>query len=106
MRGIQKSDATGLTLFQTVYPGWYQGRTVHIHVKVHVGGNVVHTGQLFFSDTLTDTVYERSPYNRRPNRDTRNAQDQIYQSGGLKSTLTVKREGAGYVGSIVIGLRR
>ena len=45
--------------FQTVYPGWYQGRAVHIHVKVHVGGNVVHTGQLFFSDTLTDSVYKR-----------------------------------------------
>jgi protocatechuate 3,4-dioxygenase beta subunit len=48
MRGIQKTDANGLTTFQTVYPGWYQGRTVHIHVKVHIGGNVVHTGQIFF----------------------------------------------------------
>ena len=53
MRGIQRTDGTGLAAFQTVYPGWYQGRTVHIHVKVHVGGNVVHTGQLFFPDTLT-----------------------------------------------------
>jgi len=106
MRGIQKTDATGLALFQTVYPGWYQGRTVHIHVKVHVGGNVVHTGQLFFSDTLTDRAYRRSPYNRRPSRDTRNAQDQIYQSGGRQSTLTVKRKGPGYVGTVVMGVRR
>src|SRR5947209_19501200 len=53
MRGIQKTNAKGLALFQTVYPGWYQGRTVHIHVKVHIGGNVVHTGQLYFPDTLT-----------------------------------------------------
>ena len=57
MRGIQRTDTAGLAQFVTVYPGWYQGRTVHIHVKVHVGGNVVHTGQLFFSDTLTDSVY-------------------------------------------------
>ena len=42
MRGIQRTNAKGLALFRTVYPGWYQGRTVHIHVKVHVGGNVVH----------------------------------------------------------------
>jgi protocatechuate 3,4-dioxygenase beta subunit len=106
MRGIQKTDKGGLVVFQTVYPGWYQGRTVHIHVKVHVGGNVVHTGQLFFSDTFTDAVYKRSPYSRRPGRDVRNAQDMIYQSGGRQSTLTVRRKGSGYVGSIAMGVRR
>lgn len=106
MRGVQKTDRNGVAVFQTVYPGWYMGRTVHIHVKVHVGGNVVHTGQLFFSDTLTDAVYKRSPYSRRPNRDVRNAQDMIYQSGGRQSTLTVRRKGSGYVGSIAMGVRR
>jgi protocatechuate 3,4-dioxygenase beta subunit len=106
MRGIQKTDRSGLAVFQTVYPGWYQGRTVHIHVKVHAGGNVVHTGQLFFSDTLTDAVYTRSPYSRRPGRDVRNAQDMIYQSGGRRSTLTLRRKGTGYVGSIAMGVRR
>jgi protocatechuate 3,4-dioxygenase beta subunit len=106
MRGVQKTDRNGVAVFQTVYPGWYMGRTVHIHVKVHVGGNVVHTGQLFFSDTLTDAVYKRSPYSRRPNRDVRNAEDMIYQSGGRQSTLTVRRRGSGYVGSIAMGVRR
>src|SRR5437868_1621090 len=53
LRGIQKTDKNGLAMFTTIYPGWYQGRAVHIHVKVHVGGSVVHTGQLFFSDALT-----------------------------------------------------
>ena len=106
MRGVQRTDGTGLAVFKTVYPGWYQGRTVHIHVKVHVGGNVVHTGQLFFSDTLTDAVFKRTPYSRRPNRDVRNAQDNIYQSGGRQSTLTLKRKSTGYVGSITMGVRR
>jgi len=46
LRGIQRTDAKGVAVFQTVYPGWYSGRTVHIHVMVHVGGNVVHTGLL------------------------------------------------------------
>src|SRR2546421_707366 len=73
MRGIQRTNAKGLALFDTVYPGWYQGRTVHIHVKVHVGGNVVHTGQLYFPDALTDVAYEKTPYSSRANRDTRNA---------------------------------
>jgi protocatechuate 3,4-dioxygenase beta subunit len=106
MRGLQKTDRSGLAIFRTVYPGWYQGRTVHIHVKVHVGGDVVHTGQLYFSDTLTDAVYAKSPYSRRPGRDTRNAQDMIYASGGPQSMLAVTRKGSGYVGSIAMGVRR
>src|SRR4051812_33720889 len=62
MRGIQRTDVHGLARFRSVYPGWYQGRTVHIHVKVHVAGNVVHTGQLYFPDKLTDRVFRRAPY--------------------------------------------
>jgi protocatechuate 3,4-dioxygenase beta subunit len=107
MRGIQRTDARGLAEFRTVYPGWYQGRTVHIHVKVHVGGNVVHTGQLYFSDALTDKVYRRSPYLSRPNRTTRNAEDVIFRSGGARSLLRVRRSAAGvYVASITMGVRR
>jgi protocatechuate 3,4-dioxygenase beta subunit len=90
-----------------VYPGWYQGRTVHIHVKVHVGGSVVHTGQLYFPDPLTDRVYNRAPYSSRPNRTTRNANDTIFRSGGARSMLAVKRNAAGvYVAAITMGVRR
>jgi hypothetical protein len=80
------------------------GRTVHIHVKVHVRGNVVHTGQLFFPETVTDTVYRRSPYSKRPNRTTRNAADAIFVNGGRNSLLKLRRQGAGYVGSITMGV--
>jgi protocatechuate 3,4-dioxygenase beta subunit len=106
MRGIQRTNAHGLAIFQTVYPGWYTGRTVHIHVKVHIAGNVVHTGQLFFRDSLTDAVYRASPYNKRPNRNTRNATDSIFRNGGSKSLLTVRRRGKGYLSSIVMGVHR
>jgi protocatechuate 3,4-dioxygenase beta subunit len=106
MRGVQRTDQNGLALFRTVYPGWYQGRTVHIHVKVWLGGSDVHTGQLFFSDTLTDAVYRRAPYSRRPHRTMRNAQDKIYADGGGQSTLTMRRNGPGYVGSITMGVQR
>jgi protocatechuate 3,4-dioxygenase beta subunit len=106
LRGIQRTDAKGLALFRTIYPGWYQGRTVHIHVMVHVGGNVVHTGQLYFPDALTDTVYRRSPYSRRPGRTTRNAADSIYRNGGRRSTLKLTRSGSGYVGAITMGVQR
>jgi protocatechuate 3,4-dioxygenase beta subunit len=104
MRGIQATDASGVATFQTVYPGWYRGRTVHIHVKVHIGGSVVHSGQLFFNDSLTDAVYRRSPYNKRPNRTTRNADDSIYVNGGSKSILAVRRTGTGYTGAVTMGV--
>ena len=107
MRGIQRTDAHGIATFRTVYPGWYQGRTVHIHVKVHVRGKVVHTGQLFFSDALTDRVYRNVPYNKRPNRTTRNAYDSIFVNGGSKSMLSVRRRSAGgYMGKIRMGVHR
>jgi protocatechuate 3,4-dioxygenase beta subunit len=106
MRGIQPTDVKGVAVFQTVYPGWYQGRTVHVHVKVHLGGNVVHTGQLFFPDTLTDTVYKAAPYNTRGARDTRNANDSIFVNGGKRSMLALGRSGSGYVGAIAMGVHR
>lgn len=106
LRGIQRTDAKGLAVFRTIYPGWYGGRAVHVHVAVHVGGKTVHTGQLYFPDPLTDTVYKRAPYARRPNRDTRNAADFIYPNGGKRSTLKLSKSGPGYVGSIVMGVRR
>ena len=106
LRGVQRTDASGLALFRTIYPGWYPGRTVHIHTMVHIGGNVVHTGQLYFSDAVTDAVYARSPYNRRPNRNPRNAGDSIYRNGGRRSTLKLVRRGSAYVGSITMGVQR
>ena len=107
MRGIQRTDAHGIATIRTVYPGWYQSRTVHIHVKVHVRGKVVHTGQLFFSDALTDRVYRNVPYNKRPNRTTRNAYDSIFVNGGSKSMLSVRRRSAGgYMGKIRMGVHR
>ena len=104
MRGVQRTDKTGLVVFTTVYPGWYRGRAVHIHVKVHVGGDVVHTGQLFFSDALTETVYRSAPYAARGNPDVTNANDSIFVNGGKRSLLSVTKSGAGYVGSIAMGV--
>jgi protocatechuate 3,4-dioxygenase beta subunit len=107
MRGIQRTNASGIATFETVYPGWYQGRTVHIHVKVHVRGKVVHTGQLYFPDALTDAVYRKRPYNRRPGRTTRNAGDSVFRNGGRKSMLRLSRRRAGgYAGAITMGVHR
>jgi len=106
MRGIQKTDVNGLARFRSVYPGWYRGRTVHIHVKVHVAGNVVHTGQLYFPDSLTDRVFRRAPYNRRGRRMTRNANDFVFANGGRRSLLSLSKRGSAHVGTITMGVHR
>jgi protocatechuate 3,4-dioxygenase beta subunit len=105
LRGVQRTSAKGVATFETVYPGWYPGRAVHIHVKVHVGGNVVHTGQLFFPAAVTNAVYRNAPYRTHGARpDTANAADSIFRNGGDKGMLTVKRSTAGYAGSITMAV--
>ena len=106
MRGIQRTNARGMATFHTVYPGWYRGSTVHVHVKVHADGTVVHTGQLYFPDRITDAVYRRSPYRRRPDRDTRNAGDSVYRNGGKRSLMALRKNGAGYVAALTMGVTR
>ena len=103
LRGAQTTNAEGIAELTTVYPGWYPGRTVHIHAKVLISNREVLTTQLYFDDELTDTVYRAAPYNRRPNRDVRNGSDGIFDE---RTVLTVERDGDGYLGLITIGVRR
>lgn len=105
LRGAQRTNALGHASFETVYPGWYQGRAVHIHVKVHVAGNVVHTGQLFFPAAITDAVYEHAPYSHHGTRpDTSNAADAIFRNGGSKGMLALHRAGSGYAATSTMGV--
>lgn len=107
LRGTQLSDATGLVSFATIYPGWYTGRTVHIHVKVHVGGSVIHVGQLFFDDSFTDAVYAANePYSSRAVRDLRNDGDGIFQQGGASSVLVVTKSGDAYAAELAVGVQK
>ena len=105
LRGGQISDAAGKVTFQTIYPGWYMGRTVHIHIKVHVAGEEVHTSQLFFDDDLSDRVFGQAPYDGHQGRDTRNATDTIFQDGGKEGLLTMTPSGNGYVGTLTLGVQ-
>ena len=106
LRGHQRTNAKGKAEFLTIFPGWYPGRTPHIHMKVSVGGNVVHTGQVFFNEAISRKVYAHAPY--RGAYDTPHAQDMIYaQAGGSTAELKLtKRTGTlkGYLGTIAIGV--
>jgi protocatechuate 3,4-dioxygenase beta subunit len=107
LRGIQRSDARGLTTFLTIFPGWYPGRTTHVHVKVHLGGNVVHTGQIYFPESAVATAAKRSPYRLRGEPDTRNAADAIYRNGGSKSLARMSRDSSGrLVAALTTGVQR
>jgi protocatechuate 3,4-dioxygenase beta subunit len=105
LRGIQTTGDDGVASFETVYPGWYQGRAVHIHVKVHVGGDEEHTGQLFFDDALTASVYEAEPYAERGEPDTPSDADGIYAQSEGSTIVAVERAGDGYAGTVTLGVR-
>ena len=65
----------------------------------------MHTGQLYFSDAVTDAVYRRKPYKSRPHRNVRNAADAVFRNGGKKSVVSVRKNGTGYIGSIRMGVQ-
>ncbi|WP_204378158.1 intradiol ring-cleavage dioxygenase [Tardiphaga robiniae] len=76
MRGTQTSDSQGEVRFRTVYPGWYEGRTTHIHFKVFTNEKNVLTGQMYFPDALSQYLYANvNAYARKGRRDTFNADD-------------------------------
>jgi len=105
LRGVQRTNAKGVATFKTIYPGFYAGRAVHIHVKVYVRGNVVHTGQLFFPAAITEAVYAKAPYSAHGSSpDTPNAQDAIFRNGGRYGMLALKKSAAGYAGTITMGV--
>ncbi|MER6730786.1 intradiol ring-cleavage dioxygenase [Streptomyces puniciscabiei] len=120
LRGGVLTDAGGVARLTTIYPGWYRGRCVHIHVKVHTGvtltsdgsftgGSTLHTGQLFFKETITAAVGRLSPYSTNTVTRTTLGQDSIYDGGGAASgLLTLTALGgttsAGYTGTLTLGV--
>ena len=98
MRGVQFTDADGVATFHTVYPGWYTGRTAHLHVKVYPQTAWMLTTQLYLSDLLSDLVYRLPPYSAHGPRNTRNAQDTYYRPDlQLATQLALAMPGAGFL---------
>lgn len=101
LRGMQLADATGAVEFQTVYPGWYPGRTIHIHVRAHVGDQQF-TSQLYFPEPINDAVLALAPYATRQGRDTTNDGDSIAATGGGPVVLDVTPAGDGHLATTVL----
>ena len=116
LRGVQVTDREGAAEFVTIYPGWYAGRDIHIHLRVHVGGTVAegryqggsvcHTGQLFFPPSVSDEVLKLEPYAGRSGRRTTQREDHVFvQQQGEECLLRLQpMPGNGYVGSITLGV--
>jgi len=109
LRGYQVTDANGQAKFITIYPGWYQGRAVHIHFKIRTGLDTAQTyeftSQLFFDDGLSDQVYSQEPYAGKGQRTLMNSGDSIYRSGGDQLLLRPVKSGDGYAATFDIGLQ-
>lgn len=97
LRGTWRTDRNGTVEFKTVFPGWYQGRCVHIHTKVHVsgtwtdagyeGGNTCHTGQFFFDEESVLASAEVAPYSTNTTTRTTLDEDTIYPDNGTEGGL-------------------
>jgi protocatechuate 3,4-dioxygenase beta subunit len=107
LRGYQVTDAEGKVGFQTIYPGWYRGRTVHIHYKIRTDpkSEIGHefTSQLYFDEAVTDQVHAQAPYSQKGRRETTNDSDGIFRRGGNQLMLQLTKEAQGYVGTYKVG---
>ena len=97
LRGAQVTNSDGIVQFKTIYPGWYPGRTVHIHAKVHVDKKTVLTTQLYFDEDFTEQIYGSKPYSDDSGRDVFNDDDNIFDESLV---LKLSKEGDGALGVI------
>ncbi len=107
LRGYQTTDSKGIARFTTIYPGWYPGRTVHIHFKVRAqasAGAYEFTSQWYFEESLNERILAGGDYARPGRRDTLNANDSIFRNGGDQLLLAPAPSSNGLSAGYVLGL--
>ena len=101
LRGMQFTDRHGGARFVTVFPGWYAGRAIHIHTKVHLdgrpskggyeGGTEAHTGQIYVDETAAGLIAAQSPYSTSTTDRVKLEQDILYPKTGARGGLLALR---------------
>src|SRR5919106_2992865 len=118
LRGYQLTDDNGTVQFITIYPGWYEGRAIHIHAKVRTfdGSNetLEWTSQFYLNNSINEKIYTQPPYSKHGPVDLKNEEDFIYtgpSNDGLIKNNTGKHlmiilndDGQGYIGTFNIGV--
>jgi protocatechuate 3,4-dioxygenase beta subunit len=109
LRGYQLTDTQGFAKFVTVFPGWYTGRTVHIHFKIRTNPDSSEgfefTSQIYFADGVTDALVGTGAYAGNDNQRMKNNGDGIFRDGGDKLTLQITKNGAVFHADCGIGLK-
>lgn len=109
LRGFQRTDEGGHVEFTTIYPGWYQGRAVHIHFKVRgttaAGRGYDFTSQWFFDEATTDLVHAEQPYAAKGYRTLLNENDNIFRQSGGQTLLAASEAGNGWAATFNIGIQ-
>lgn len=118
LRGYQVTDNNGTVEFTTIYPGWYEGRAIHIHDKVRIFNGqekeLEWTAQLYFNNSINEQVHEQTPYNSHGPVKTTNEQDMIYtgasadgliqKNSGEQLMVNLTKQGASYLGTFNVVL--
>jgi protocatechuate 3,4-dioxygenase beta subunit len=89
--------------------GWYSGRAVHIHFKVHTDPDAASgrelTSQLFFDDDVSRAVYAGEPYASKGAQDVPNERDEIFGQSDGTTLLDVQPSGGGYAATLSTALQ-
>lgn len=118
LRGYQVTDNNGTVEFTTIYPGWYEGRAIHIHDKVRIFNGqekaLEWTAQLYFNNSINEQVHEQTPYNSHGPVKTTNEKDMIYtgasadgliqKNSGEQLMVNLTKQGASYLGTFNVVL--
>jgi protocatechuate 3,4-dioxygenase beta subunit len=118
LRGYQVTDNNGIVNFTTIYPGWYEGRAIHLHDKVRTFNGsektLEWTAQLYFNNSINEQVHDQNPYNYHGPPQTTNEEDMIYsgasadgliqKNSGEQLMVNITKQGASYLGTFDIVL--
>jgi protocatechuate 3,4-dioxygenase beta subunit len=116
LRGIQMTGEDGSVTFETIFPGFYEGRTNHVHYKVrldgersgdtYAAGHTSHTGQIFFPEDWNEKLMAMGPYAEHKIHRVTAAEDMVFR--GERGSLSVaglipldaKNPGAGLIAEL------
>jgi protocatechuate 3,4-dioxygenase beta subunit len=122
LRGYQVTDSNGTVEFKTIYPGWYEGRTIHIHDKVRMFNgsdtSLEWTSQLYFNNSINQQIHKQAPYSNHGPPQSTNEEDIVYTQGSVDGLIeknsgeplivNLTKAGSSYVGvsNIVLNAER